>query len=328
MSALKRRHVVLGVAVTVVAVVVGGGVVVSDRLGIEIVPPSPQRYAERAVDRMGAGIRSSPEQLATVRQRVADAVREAEEYGDTYDALRGATTDLGGGHSAFLTPAEAEKTFGRSESGSTAEDPTVRTSKGVTTVVVPTLVSGDQEVTDRWVRVISRGLDRAREDTDVGWIVDLRDNHGGNIWPMLAALSPLLTDGRVMTFEYADRSDDVSIDGDRAMLRGTVQADAPGSMPKSDLPVAVLVNGMTGSSAEGVAISFTGQRNVRTFGEPTYGYSTANQPIRLYDGAVVNLTVAVDADRTGQRYGDPLVPDVGSAPEQVAATAEVWLRRR
>ncbi|MGN6324990.1 S41 family peptidase [Pseudolysinimonas sp.] len=298
-----------------------------NRLGVEIIPPTPQQYADGAVDRMASGVDSTPQRVAEVRRRVADEVRNARDYAGTYGALRDAVHELGGGHSAFLTPSEAKKEFGRTESGSTADDPSVRTADGVTTIVVPTLVSNDQEVTDRWIRTLRRGLDEARTQTKVGWIVDLRDNHGGNIWPMLAALSPLLTDGRVMAFERADRSEGVSIAGDSVLLDGAVQASAPGSMPKSDLPVAVLVNGMTGSSAEGVAISFTGQPNVRSFGTPTYGYSTANQPVTLRDGAVINLTVAVDADRTGVRYGRPLVPDE-RATDDAPAAAATWLRTR
>jgi carboxyl-terminal processing protease len=81
---------------------------------------------------------------------------------------------------------------------------------------------------------------------------------------------------------------------------------------------------MTGSSGEAAAIAFVGQEGVRSFGQPTYGFSTVNQPITLIDGAVVNLTVAVDADRSGKRYGVPVEPDVVVDDAGITAAVDAW----
>ncbi len=35
-----------------------------------------------------------------------------------------------------------------------------------------------------------------------GWVLDLRENTGGNIWPMLAGLGPLIGDGIIGGFVY------------------------------------------------------------------------------------------------------------------------------
>ena len=37
-----------------------------------------------------------------------------------------------------------------------------------------------------------------------GWIVDLRGNTGGNMWPMLTGIGPILGDGTVGSFVAAD----------------------------------------------------------------------------------------------------------------------------
>jgi hypothetical protein len=42
---------------------------------------------------------------------------------------------------------------------------------------------------------------------------------------------------------------------------------------------------------------------------PTAGLSTANDTKALPDGAMIMLTTAVEADRTGKRYGEKLSPD-------------------
>jgi carboxyl-terminal processing protease len=176
----------------------------------------------------------------------------------------------------------------------------------------------------KWIGALDEQLMAAQRTTTRGWIVDLRGNPGGNIWPMLAGVSSLLSDGEVMGFQSARHTDAVTISGDRVLLGGAVRARGSSTVPKSNLPVAVLVSDGTASSGEGVAIAFAGQRNSQSFGEPTAGLSTANTSIRLRDGAVVNLTSAVDVDRTGRPYGGPVVPQVHSA--EAAIDAAGWLK--
>src|SRR5690606_33060630 len=50
-----------------------------------------------------------------------------------------------------------------------------------------------------------QGLIRELDAPDTcGWIVDLRANSGGSLWPPLTGLGPLLGDGDVLSFEYPD----------------------------------------------------------------------------------------------------------------------------
>ena len=44
----------------------------------------------------------------------------------------------------------------------------------------------------------------ADRDHLAGWIVDLRHNRGGNMWPMVAGLGPLLGEGRAGAFVDPD----------------------------------------------------------------------------------------------------------------------------
>ncbi len=149
---------------------------------------------------------------------------------------------------------------------------------------------------------------------------------------MLAGLSPLLTDGPVLSFVSKDSSSTVSIRGGAVLLDGALRAgdadkDAVAAPPGT--PVAVLLNGKTASSGEAVAISFLGQAGVRTVGEPTRGFSTVNDPRDLPDGAAINLTVAVDADRNGTRYGHAIRPDsVVTKKQAPTAAARQWLHQR
>ncbi|KQM16814.1 hypothetical protein ASF83_13705 [Plantibacter sp. Leaf171] len=327
----RRRGRIVGVvAASLLAVIVGGAIVAAPLLrsfGIYLVPPSPQTYAEVALDGMRQGIEATPKRYAEVRARVLSEVADADVYTDTYGPLAAAASELGGPHTTFADPAAAAEQFGPS-SGNEADNelPTVTSTDGVTTIRLPTLIgggTGPDSFGQRYIDTVTTAIaDAAPSTTD--WVVDLRDNHGGNVWPMLAAVAPLLDDGTVETFEAVDRSTVVSVDGGTVSSDGAQQAAATSPQQKVDGPIAVLIDGMTGSSAEAVAIAFIGQADVHVFGQPSYGFSTANQPLRLYDGAVVNLTVAVDADRTGKRYGVPIQPDTVVDDTQLPAAVTDW----
>ncbi|WP_120339037.1 S41 family peptidase [Cryobacterium soli] len=303
---------------------------IAERLNIFIVPPSPQRYAALAVEQMRPGLRADDATYAAVVREVDRRVAAASILSDTYPALQDAAVRLGGEHSAFLDPAAADTYFGSGGSGDeTGALPTVVTEDGVSTLSLPTHVGGGGAANQRYTDAAIDGLAAAEPVTTAGWVLDLRGNHGGNVWPMLAAVAPLLSDGQVMSFDYADRSDAVTVEGATVSLRGAEQATSTARTTKTSLPIAVLIDGMTGSSAEAVAISFVSQPNAELFGQPSYGFSTVNEPRRLYDGAAINLTTAVDADRSGTRYGTPIVPDhVIDDPGAFDPAVRQWLARR
>ena len=177
------------------------------------------------------------------------------------------------------------------------------------------------------------------------WIVDLRSNGGGNMWPMLAGIGPLLGDTLVggsrgptgrSHWKYKNGvSSLVHPDGrEEAMVRAsvsTVSLDATS-------PVAVLIDTATGSSGEVMAVAFKGRPNTQFFGTPTAGVSTTNQGFRLPDGANMVITVGTYVDRRENAYGVPVQPDTRvrtplSGPsmlkgDPVVRAALEWLERR
>jgi len=73
------------------------------------------------------------------------------------------------------------------------------------------------------------------------------------------------------------------------------------------------------------------------FGAPTAGVPTANTAKMLSDGAYINLTTALDCDRTGQIYQAPIPPDeavtmdwslLSTDRDPVITAASDWLRRQ
>jgi carboxyl-terminal processing protease len=159
------------------------------------------------------------------------------------------------------------------------------------------------------------------------FVLDLREDDGGNMYPMLNGVSGLLEPGVLGTFQFPD--------GEYAawaLADGTVTEQPPRrSLPVArrtspTLPVAVLIGRDTGSAGEFTAMSFEGRANTRFFGSPTAGFVTANTPIQLSDGAVLVMTVAWGLDRTGRRYVDRIEPDEATGSGDAALCAAVtWL---
>lgn len=150
-----------------------------------------------------------------------------------------------------------------------------------------------------------------------GWIVDLRGNTGGNMWPMLAGVGPLLGAEQIGMFKdslnktiwhYRNGAAGVSYGGGPPHL----MVNLPGESVtlRDRFPVAVLIDNDTVSSGEAVTVAFKGRPDTKFFGRHTCGLSTANSGFPLPDGAIIELTVSVDGDRDGNLYDCGIAPDV------------------
>ena len=160
-----------------------------------------------------------------------------------------------------------------------------------------------------------------------GFILDLSNNQGGNMWPMVGGVLPLLSTGPLGAFEYRDgKRAAIASTGNGLLHAGRAHAlnDLTLSLPKH-VPsrIAVLMGPRTASSGEIVAVLFKGQGNVRFFGKPTAGVPTANSTFPLPNGGMLALTTAITLDRAGNGYAASLLPDEETAEPVVAA--ELWL---
>jgi C-terminal processing protease CtpA/Prc len=201
-------------------------------------------------------------------------------------------------------------------------------------VHVPAVMGAGERAYADSLRGAVRAL--ASDAPPCGWIVDLRGNTGGNMWPMLAGLGPVVGPGRLGAFVDASgdrqpwfyeegRAGVVALGGWYKVGAADVET-APHRFDPPHPPVAVLTDDRTASSGEAVAVAFRERPNARSFGAPTMGLTTGNQLLRLADGARLFVTSSVYADRTGRVYGGPLVPDVLTTEPE--ADARTWLAQQ
>jgi len=325
----------------------------------------PVTYLNHAIDIMQTkALRRNTVDWTNTRASALAMAAHAESTAGTYDAIRFALASLGDHHSSLhLTPAlvvlesrekaihpsadsppPAQQNFspyvGRYEPEGHLER---RGHRSFAYVVLTKCFPED----DRQFVAFETNLQKILAELDrshpAGWIVDLRGNVGGNMWPMLGGIGPLIGEGDNLggftdsvhhsTWEYREGVA-AEIEDGKATPYPTV-AGTPYRI--SGTPrVAVLIDRSTGSSGEAIAIAFRGRSKTRFFGEHTQGSSTANQTITLPDGASMWLTVGIDADRNGKEYLNGLAPDevfpdatqvIPPSGDPVVQAALDWLSR-
>lgn len=331
------------------------------------VSATARTYLEHAIDVMQQNaLHSEKIDWRTLRSKALERARGAEVPVDTYDAIRWALKMVNK-HSFLQLSAELEKQEAERKMHPTAIEKPV----GSTTyqkpaspfasrdkiegrmlelslpmdayIVVPHFSPRDEADGVRFETELQHLIGKLDRDHPHGWIVDLRGNDGGNMWPMLAGLGPLLGEGVCGEFHNAHgtkmswfyRGGKAGYEGSEDWSYPRV-ADTPYQV-KGNPKIAVLIDDETASSGEATAIAFRGRAHTRFFGEHTLGVSTVNTNFLLPDGANMILTVGVLVDRDGDEYEEGLPPDVmtpsptGIVPlekDETVKTAERWLSAR
>ncbi len=187
---------------------------------------------------------------------------------------------------------------------------------------------GDEQQTKNYINSVLDKIAKQDKTNLKGWIVDLRGNFGGNMWPMLVAAGPILGEGLLGYFFYPDNSfytwnHKNGIVYDENGTWG--QTTNPYRLKSPNPYVAILTDSITASSGEAVTIAFKGRSKTKSFGKPTFGVSTCNNIHMLSDGSRINLTVSVFADRNKTKYGHSVYPDVKCDENKTLEEAIKWI---
>ena len=291
----------------------------------------PIAYLNRGLDEMQAhALRRGAVDWPRVRAEAVARAASAQSTVDTYDAIRFALASLGDHHSSLhLTPVLENLELQRKpQHASGQEHEEVQGSLGpfvgrygpegrletfnsktfALVVVTKCFPENDRQFVayETKLQKIIADLDRSHP---AGWVVDLRGNPGGNMWPMLAGIGPVLGEGDDLGEFF--NTDGHSVVRYRNGVAAEVENGKDDPYPAVEgqpyklagVPnVAVLIDRGTGSSGEAIAIAFRGRPHTRFFGEHTEGVSTVNETFALSDGASMWLTIGVQADRSGKQY--------------------------
>lgn len=286
--------------------------------------PEAKAYLDRAISLLKQyHLRSASADWDELERRAYRQAAAARTPGETHTAIRMVIESLGERHSALVPPPPSvpvsKKTGGSEASLQPAEPlPTGRMAGRVAIISLPSWHAPNpdgQAAGNRYQDAITTFEKSADSQGACGWIVDLRNHAGGDMWPGIRGLGPLLGQGPYGAFVSNGKRETWRIAADLKLAAG-------------DAPVAVLLGPQTGSAGEFIAVALSGRPGARTFGQPTKGLTTANRTELLADGAKLLISAATVEDRTGRAINGPLIPEVITAPDGSEAAAKAWLGER
>ena len=144
------------------------------------------------------------------------------------------------------------------------------------------------------------------------WIIDLRVNSGGNMWPMLEAMAPLFGEGTIAgSLDRAGKHfSEYAFHNGHFQRNGYSMIELPVGKDRSKDLIVVLFGRYTASSGEAMAICFDQRPNTTSMGETTAGYTTENGWTVLYDRLVLSISESVLCTKDGKPYVNNITPDI------------------
>lgn len=263
-----------------------------------------------------------------LRTECTNSAKDAQIPKDTYLSIKCALFRLNDNHSILIPPGQSSVTGMATETYLPPPDAKMIQNR-FGYIRVPGYSGSQQNLFGSDMQKQIRTIDSKHP---CGWIVDLRGNGGGNMWPMLIGIGPILGEGIAGSFIAVNGNQEKwAYQDGKGLINGIAVAEVTGqpySLTNPDSPVAVLFDSSTMSSGEAIAISFIGRPNTRSFGNNSKGLTTATKGYPLSDGAIILLADAFDADRNGKVYEHAIVPDVqveNDIPGVIPDEALQWL---
>jgi carboxyl-terminal processing protease len=131
-------------------------------------------------------------------------------------------------------------------------------------------------IADSTASEIQEGIEDLIMQGAASFILDLRDNGGGLVDAAVDIARLFLDEGDILHQQFKDQDKEV------------FSVEEPGSF--NDIPLVILVNGNTASSAEIVAGALKSQERGLIIGAPTHGKTTIQYIFDLQDGSSVHVT--------------------------------------
>lgn len=263
--------------------------------------PSPQTYGKQAIAFMNNGYFSNTPDWQKAQSEALSEIEKAKSYEDVHPVLKKIIKVAGGKHSFAVSRHDGLK-----ERDHSKRMPVSTVKENILILTVPEIFMAEDQDRDRYISEIRHMIESKGQQ---GVIVNLAGNRGGNMWPMLSGLSAILPEGDLLNM--------VTVNGEKEPVTleksdkiNQIKKDQE-TLKKLKVPVAVIIDQKTASSAEIVALAFRGLEYVKLFGEPSAGYTSVNMEKQLYDGFLLGLTIGALEDRSKKLYfNEPIQPDI------------------
>jgi C-terminal processing protease CtpA/Prc len=180
---------------------------------------------------------------------------------------------------------------------------------------------------NEYAEALQQAIRSADKPGLIGWIVDLREDGGGNMWPMIAGLGPIFGEGIIGWIVYNNREYEREYRAGAALSLDEPFANVavPYTLIQPRPRIAVLTADTTNSAGEAIAVFFKGRPDTRSFGAPTCGHHHLLQDFQVH-GATLTLKTAHNADRLKRTYAGRVLPDeLVTVPGEAVTRAVAWL---
>ena len=243
---------------------------------------------------------------------------KAKTLSDTYPIINAALSELKDSHSKFYPPKLVKAyTLGYKATGQTFPIIKAEMKEGKYAYIsLPDIGSFNNDDWNQYINDFYQKVNLLQKQDPKGWILDLRDNFGGMLYPMYAAVAAFINQKNAVgtkdskgKIEYLNYRPGKFYEGQKATQFFHIKEKTP---KRIKTPIAILISKKTGSSGEFITAAFVGQYNVSLIGENTQGLTSANQEYQLSDGAFIALTIGNIVDRNGKEYskiGEGIAPN-------------------
>ncbi len=226
-----------------------------------------------------------------------------------YNCVENALKDLHDNHSVLIKKHKLKNLT--IKSNVPAERFSIKVEGGIGVINFPTLITEvDQQgaiLSEDWVIEVHKEIERIASQVTKGWIIDLTQNSGGNMFPMLAALSYFYNEPNLGGFSSCIKNKLeetlVSFDGESFKFNNepAFTYKIKFKTNQNKLPVIVLIGKNTASSAEFVALALKRQKHITLAGQESQGVATGNEVMPLpHDLGNYMLTGAYFLDTNNQ----------------------------
>lgn len=182
-------------------------------------------------------------------------------------------------------------------------------------ILIPGMQVHDKIQINKLAQSLSDSIAKYSSTKIKGFIIDLRLNGGGNLYPMLSGLNLLLGDN-LLGYE-TDINDSITrkweVKNSNFILSNfqTTEIKTRQNKRLQKIQVIILLGAATRSSGSMTGIAFKGRPNTYFIGEPTAkGYTTSNGYFQFASNLILNFATNFVADRNKIIYKESVKPDL------------------
>ncbi len=231
----------------------------------------PLLYLNSAIDIMEKNsIKKESIDWDKLRKSSIEKIKGKESIKQTYPIIEDALKELGDNHSFLLTQSLKTKIDEINKNLPVVESKII--DNKIAYLKIPAFF-GNDSLPHKFALLIQSKIEKLDKPEIKGWIIDLTENSGGNMWSMYLGLSPILGEGVSGYFLDSDKEYFEWSYTENAVYEGKnkiLEIANSYLLKNTSYKIAVLIGKTTASSGEAIAVAFKGMPSTQFIGESTY----------------------------------------------------------